>query len=264
MMVCIDNRCADIYFNLAAEEYLLKRRREDYFMVWQSDPCVVMGKNQSVEAEVEAEYMRQEGIQLARRFSGGGTVYHDKGNINLTFIETVSQPVFDEYLQRTVDFLENMGLAAYTDERLGIYLDGKKISGSAQCIHKDRVMYHCTLLFSTNLTILNKVLQERERASEAELIPGLQAVRAVPSVRSEVTNICLYLDTAMDIKRFMRLLFHYFLTEDDGNTIYHFSPEDEATIGFLKREKYADEGWIWQRAAFADEEPSSRGSIKKG
>lgn len=249
-MVCIDNRCADIYFNLAAEEYLLKRWREDYFMVWQSDPCVVMGKNQSEEAEVDAEYMRREGIQLARRFSGGGTVYHDKGNINLTFIETASQPVFDEYLQRTVDFLESMGLAAYTDERLGIYLDGKKISGSAQCIHKNRVMYHCTLLFSTDLTILNKVL--RGDFSEAEQIPGLPAVRAVPSVRSEVTNICLYLDTAMDIKRFVRLLFHYFLTEDDENTIYHFSPEDSAAIELLKRVKYANEGWIHQRAALKE------------
>lgn len=250
MMVCIDNRCADIYFNLAAEEYLLKRRREDYFMVWQSEPCVVMGKNQSAEAEVDEGCMRDEGIRLARRFSGGGAVYHDRGNINLTFIETASQPAFEEYLQRTVDFLESMGLAAYTDERMGIYLDGKKISGSAQCIHKNRVMYHCTLLFSTNLAILNKVLQGNS-SLDAELVPGLKAVRAVPSVRSEVTNICLHLDTMMDIKRFVRLLFHYFLTEDDGNTIYHFSPEDEAAIGLLKREKYAEEGWIRQRAALA-------------
>ena len=73
---------------------------------------------------------------MARRFSGGGAVYHDKGNINLTIIETTSQPLFEDYLQRIVGFLETMGVTAYTDERLGIYLDGKKISGSAQCIHK--------------------------------------------------------------------------------------------------------------------------------
>ena len=246
-MVCIDNRCTDVYFNLAAEEYLLKRRREDYFMVWQSEPSVVVGKNQSLRAEVDEEYRRRKGIRPARRFSGGGAVYHDGGNINLTFIETVSQPVFEDYLQRTVEFLESLGLAAYTDERMGILLDGKKISGSAQCIHRDRVMYHCTLLFSTNLTVLNKVL--RGNPATRDPIQGVQAVRAVPSVHSEVTNICHYVDEATDIKRFVHLLFHYFLTESDGNTIYRFSAADKAAVESLRKEKYADEEWIWHRTA---------------
>lgn len=87
---------------------------------------MVMGKNQSVRAEVNEDYRIEKGIRLARRFSGGGAVYHDKGNINLTFIETTSQPLFEDYLQRIVGFLETMGVTAYTDERLGIYLDGKK------------------------------------------------------------------------------------------------------------------------------------------
>ena len=176
-MFCVDNRCTDVYFNLAAEEYLLKQKREDYFMIWQSASSVVIGKNQSVQIEVDEEYMIEKGIHLARRFSGGGAVYHDKGNINLTFIETTSQPLFEDYLQRTVDFLETMGVTAYTDERMGIYLDGKKISGSAQCIHKDRVMYHCTLLFSTNLDVLHSVL--KEKTDEWELIPGSRNVLAV-------------------------------------------------------------------------------------
>lgn len=246
-MFCIDNRCTDVYFNLAAEEYLLKRKRDDYFMIWQSEPSVVLGKNQSVQAEVDEGYREQKGIHLARRFSGGGAVYHDRGNINLTFIETTARPAFEEYLQRTVEFLESIGIAAYTDERMGIYVDGKKISGSAQCIYKDRVMYHCTLLFSTNLTVLNQVL--RGKSEEAEPIPGLRAVRAISSVHSEVTNICHSLDVAIGIKRFIYLLFHYFLTENDGNAIYHFSKEDCAAIEWLKREKYADEEWICHRAA---------------
>lgn len=71
-MFCVDNRCTDVYFNLAAEEYLLKQKREDYFMIWQSAPSVVIGKNQSVQIEVDEEYMIEKGIHLARRFSGGG------------------------------------------------------------------------------------------------------------------------------------------------------------------------------------------------
>ena len=108
-MFCIDNRCTDVYFNLAVEEYLLKQTQGDYFVIWQSEPSVVMGKNQSVRAEVNEDYRIEKGIRLARRFSGGGAVYHDKGNINLTFIETTSQPLFEDYLQRIVGFLETMG-----------------------------------------------------------------------------------------------------------------------------------------------------------
>ena len=128
-MFCIDNRCTDVHFHLAAEEYLLKQKRDNFFMLWQSAPSVVIGKHQSVQAEVDEEYLRQNGIALARRFSGGGAVYHDEGNINLSFIETVERPDFEYYLQRTVDFLETMGIDAYADKRLGLYVGGRKISG---------------------------------------------------------------------------------------------------------------------------------------
>lgn len=244
-MFCIDNRCTDVYFNLAVEEYLLKQTQGDYFVIWQSEPSVVMGKNQSVRAEVNEDYRIEKGIRLARRFSGGGAVYHDKGNINLTFIETTSQPLFEDYLQRIVGFLETMEVTTYTDERLGIYLDGKKISGSAQCIHKDRVMYHCTLLFSTNLDVLHTVL--RGKSDELESIPGLKNIHAVPSVPSEVVNLNCFLDVSVNIKRFIHLLFHYFLTEDEKNSIYHFSRKDLAAIELLKVEKYANEDWIHHR-----------------
>ena len=223
-MFCIDNRCTDVYFNLAVEEYLLKQTQGDYFVIWQSEPSVVMGKNQSVRAEVNEDYRIEKGIRLARRFSGGGAVYHDKGNINLTFIETTSQPLFEDYLQRIVGFLETMGVTAYTDERLGIYLDGKKISGSAQCIHKNRV-----------------------KSDELESIPGLKNIRAVPSVPSEVVNLNCFLDVSVNIKRFIHLLFHYFLIEDEKNSIYHFSRKDLAAIELLKVEKYANEDWIHHR-----------------
>ena len=244
-MFCIDNRCTDVYFNLAVEEYLLKQTQGDYFVIWQSEPSVVMGKNQSVRAEVNEDYRIEKGIRLARRFSGGGAVYHDKGNINLTFIETTSQPLFEDYLQRIVGFLETMGVTAYTDERLGIYLDGKKISGSAQCIHKNRVMYHCTLLFSTDLDMLNAALNGDPDAESR--LPGSRTMRAVPSVRSEVANIKEFLSGPMDVKRFMHLLFHSFV-EDDDNRIYRFSAGDMEAIERLKAEKYACKEWIYHKS----------------
>ena len=91
-------------------------------------------------------------------------------------------------------------MPAKGDERLGIYLDGLKISGSAQCVHKNRVLYHCTLLYDTNLTALNKVLNP-ERNIETGVA---SSVYAVPSVRSEVTNISRYLpmETLIISKRY--------------------------------------------------------------
>ena len=117
-MFCIDNRCTDIYFNLAAEEYLLKQKRGNFFMLWQSEPSVVIGKHQSVAAEADERFLDEKGITLARRFSGGGAVYHDRGNINLSFIETVKQPDFVYYLQQVVDFLEKVGISAYADQNV--------------------------------------------------------------------------------------------------------------------------------------------------
>lgn len=125
-MFCIDNRCTDVYFNLAAEEYLLKKKKDNFFMMWQSVPSVVIGKHQSVRKEVDEKYIHENNILLARRFSGGGAVYHDEGNLNLSFMETVERPDFEYYLQQTVDFLESLGIVAYTDKRMGIYVDDRK------------------------------------------------------------------------------------------------------------------------------------------
>lgn len=149
-------------------------------MLWQSVPSVVIGKHQRLRSEVDKEWAKQHRIAIARRFSGGGAVYHDLGNVNFTFIETVSRlPEFVHYLQRTLDFLSFIGIEAKGDERLGIYLNGLKISGSAQCVHKDRVLYHCTLLYDTDLTILNKVLNPDVIAHDGTL----SSVYAVPSIR---------------------------------------------------------------------------------
>ena len=254
-MWCIDNRCTDIYFNLAAEEYLLKQKRDNFFMLWQSAPSVVIGKHQCVDAEVDEEYIRRRGITLARRFSGGGAVYHDEGNINLSFIETVERPDFDYYLQLTLDFLEQLGISAYSDERMGIYVDGCKVSGSAQCIHKDRVMYHCTLLFDTDLEVLKTALRGGGARLQGDggtnhLLPGSKNVRAVPSVSSEVTNLSGLLSPTLPVKRFMRLLLHSFL-EEDGNDLYRFSEKDMQAIGELKQRRYARREWIWEKEAIS-------------
>ena len=240
MIRCIYSPFSDIYFHLAAEEYLLKQGNEDIFMLWQDTPSVVIGKHQRLRSEVDQEWAEREQVHIARRFSGGGAVYHDLGNVNLTFIETTPRlPEFVTYLQRTLDFLNSMGVMAIGGERLGIYLNGLKISGSAQCLYKDRVLYHCTLLYDTDLTALHQALNPEPMADDEML----SSVYAVPSVRSEVTNIRWHL-SAGTVTDFKEKAFQYF---SKSQSVSAFTREEIEAINQLREEKYIQKEWIYSR-----------------
>ena len=240
MIRCIYSPFTDIYFHLAAEEYLLKQGNEDIFMLWQDTPSVVIGKHQRLRSEVDQEWAEREQVHIARRFSGGGAVYHDLGNVNLTFIETTSRlPEFVTYLQRTLDFLNSMGLMAIGGERLGIYLNGLKISGSAQCLYKDRVLYHCTLLYDTDLTALHQALNPEPMVDDETL----SSVYAVPSVRSEVTNIRRHL-SAGTVTDFKEKAFQYF---SKSQSVSAFTREEIEAVNQLREEKYIQKEWIYSR-----------------
>ena len=240
MIRCIYSPFTDIYFHLAAEEYLLKQGNEDIFMLWQDTPSVVIGKHQRLRSEVDQEWAEREQVHIARRFSGGGAVYHDLGNVNLTFIETTPRlPEFVTYLQRTLDFLNSMGVMATGGERLGIYLNGLKISGSAQCLYKDRVLYHCTLLYDTDLTALHQALNPEPMVDDETL----SSVYAVPSVRSEVTNIRKHL-SAGTVTDFKEKAFLYF---SKSQSVSAFTREEIEAINQLREEKYIQKEWIYSR-----------------
>lgn len=240
MIRCIYSPFTDIYFHLAAEEYLLKQGNEDIFMLWQDTPSVVIGKHQRLRSEVDQEWAEREQVHIARRFSGGGAVYHDLGNVNLTFIETTPRlPEFVTYLQRTLDFLNSMGLMATGGERLGIYLNGLKISGSAQCLYKDRVLYHCTLLYDTDLTALNQALNPEPMVDDETL----SSVYAVPSVRSEVTNIRRHLPVGT-VTDFKEKAFQYF---SKSQSVSAFTKEEIEAVNQLREEKYIQKEWIYSR-----------------
>ena len=233
MIRCIYSPFTDIYFHLAAEEYLLKQGNEDIFMLWQDTPSVVIGKHQRLRSEVDQEWAEREQVHIARRFSGGGAVYHDLGNVNLTFIETTSRlPEFVTYLQRTLDFLNSMGLMATGGERL-------EISGSAQCLYKDRVLYHCTLLYDTDLTALHQALNPEPMDDDETL----SSVYAVPSVRSEVTNIRWHLSVGT-VTDFKEKAFQYF---SKSQSVSAFTKEEIEAVNQLREEKYIQKEWIYSR-----------------
>lgn len=245
-MLFINNKSTDIYFNLAVEEYLLKNYPEDIFMLWQDNNAVVLGKYQNASAEIDLDFAAKHHINIARRYSGGGTVYHDSGNINLTFIETTDSINFDKYIRQILDFLSSVGIHAWVDERRSIYINQSKISGSAQCVYKGRVVFHCTLLYSTNLSTLRSVLNGNPEHTE-EMPNSNKYTRAVKSVKSEVTNLCSLLPYPLGIDDLKTRLLDFFLKKNSENRVYNLSRDDLKAITQLRNEKYATQEWILSR-----------------
>ncbi|MCC8088765.1 MAG: lipoate--protein ligase family protein [Rikenellaceae bacterium] len=192
------------YFNIASEKHILTERlHEDVLFLYRNLPCVVVGRNQIPEAEVDTEFCRKYGIHVLKRLSGGGTVYHDPGNINYCFVKDKgSELVLDvDFLEPVVAVLSGFGIKAEKGKRKDLWLDGKKISGTASHITKHRVMFHGTLLYDSDLAILNSALRGDE---------SLRG-KSVASVRSEVTNIIRYMAEKLSVNDFFVKLIEGFV-----------------------------------------------------
>jgi len=240
-MLCINNTYTDVYFNLAAEEYLLNHFTEDVFMLWQNEPSVVIGRHQRVQSEVNLAFVGEKHIKVARRHSGGGAVYHDLGNLNLTYIESSNNPDFTKFSRQMLEILTIIGIHAEVDERHGLTIDGLKVSGSAQYIRKEKVMFHATLLYSTNLDCLRFALDNLPATS----IDNLEILQStyVKSVKSAVTNISEHLSQPLSINEFKNIIFQHYIDKSIHSKMYMLTKEDIEAIGLLKQSKYATSKW---------------------
>lgn len=242
-MWCIDNPYTDPAFNLAAEEYLFKSVALPVCMVWQNEPCVVIGKHQDTAREVNLRLAERRHIRVVRRITGGGAVYHDAGNLNLTLIGTRELVMPATLPGRMRDFLLSLGLDARVDERKNVCIGRFKVSGSAQGVYKDRWLFHATLLFSTDLHCLDAVLRAGEDAYPAS------GAFAVESVRSAVANVGAYLPQYISFAGFRCRLRDYVFDAFPTRTPYRFTPRDLAAIGRLKAGKYDSVTWNYGSAS---------------
>jgi lipoate-protein ligase A len=232
-LICWPN--LDVYFNLAVEEYVFTclDREQEYLLLWQNQNAVVVGKHQNTVEEINTDFVREHGVQVARRLSGGGTVYHDLGNLNYSFIVSASHRAYNvrELSRPVFDTLVRLGVNVEFSGRNDLVIDGEKVSGSSQFIRGDRILHHGTLLLNSNLDQISQVL-----AVKNDRI----ASKAVKSVRSRVTNICVYLPgiTAGEFQS------HLEETLASRNlTVYDFTEADLAAISALRDSKYAT--WEW-------------------
>ncbi len=170
------------YYNLAVEEYMFEKTQDDVFILWQNDKTVVIGKNQNVKAELDFDYVKSNEIKIARRITGGGAVYHDLGNVNYSFISSTGKDGIDfaYFCKPIIEALRSLGLEATLSGRNDIEVDGKKVSGNAQCTKNGRTLHHGTLLFDTDLSVLSNALRVDEEKIKS---------KAIKSTRARVTNI---------------------------------------------------------------------------
>jgi lipoate-protein ligase A len=236
-MLCINDHHTDPYFNLAAEEYMLKNVTDNCFMLWRNDPSVIVGCHQNSLAEINIDFIRKNNIKVVRRLTGGGAVFHDLGNLNFTFIENARNDKlidFHKYTQPIIAVLQLLDVDARFEGRNDLVIDGRKFSGNAEHVFRNRVLHHGTLLFASELTDLSGALNVR---------PEKFTDKAIKSVRSRVTNIISHLKKPLDLEEFRDMVLRYMMDNYPDCTLYEYTNADIASIGKLRDEKYAT--WEW-------------------
>lgn len=235
-MIYIENPSTDPYENQALEETLFHTAEaEDLFFLWRNEPVVVCGKYQNLFGEVHVPAAHAQNVALIRRVSGGGTVYHDLGNINYSMI-TSCEPATVEYtqfLQPMIEALRSLGVEAQIVAGNGIGVEGKKISGSAQRMVKRRVLHHGTLLFDTDLTRL-RTLANGAAAGDVS--------RATASNPWPVTNLKPYLPQYETAEAFLSALYDA-LDARYGFNKRALTEAERKETRMLAETKYRD--WDW-------------------
>lgn len=237
-MEYIELASTDPAWNLAAEQYVFDSLEHDksYFLLWQNDNSIIIGKNQNTAAEINSEYVREKGIQVVRRLSGGGAVYHDLGNLNYTFItdtDSSSRIDFQRFCVPMVNALRTFGIKAELDGRNDIIVEGKKVSGNAQYSYNGRIMHHGTLLFSSDLTVLNKALS---------VSPEKIKAKGIPSISARVSNLSNFVPSSIGMDDFRQRILLYF------NVCEKLRPRKLTTDDFraieeIKKSRY--DTWEW-------------------
>lgn len=239
-MICISLSSTEPFFNLAVDEYLLKNSREEFLILGINERSVIIGKHQSAHRETDTKFITVNTIPVIRRISGGGTVFHDTGNLNFSFIlnSTEGKQIdFRKYTLPVINFLSTLGIEAKFGGKNDLLTGGLKISGNAEHVYRDRVLHHGTLLFDSDLELMRGAL--RKDTSKY----GTRAVRSNPS---PVTNLAGMLNGVDSIYAFRSLMLRWFLEYSPGTFTGELSDGENERIRLLAETKYRT--WEWNYA----------------
>lgn len=238
-MIYIKNDDNRPQFNLALEQYVFDKLNQfdDIFLLWINEPSIIVGKNQNTIQEINLDYIRENNINVVRRLSGGGAVYHDYGNLNYTIISKSKEKSafnFEAFSQPVIEVLAKLGIKAEFTGRNDLTIGGRKFCGNAQYMKKGKVLHHGAMLFDTDLNVLSKALKVSKDKIES---------KGVKSVRSRVTNIKDHLKEEISIEEFKQLLLEHMIETNEDLQEYKLTDEDYLNIDKLMEDRYST--WEW-------------------
>ena len=232
----LTNPSTDPWYNMSFDEYCLEQYPSDdsFFYLWRNAPSVIIGLNQNAYSEVNLGYLQAHDIRLARRVTGGGAVYHDLQNLNYTIIGRDVSP------QPVVDALRALGVPAELTGRNDIFVDGRKVSGYARRLWRDRQIIHGTLMYDVDLDTLARVLD----------VPGSKmAVKGIASVKSRVANLKDFLPRFEGLDGLQAALQEILA---GGDAELPFDDVRRAAVQSLSDEKFSTWDWIYGQSREAD------------
>lgn len=253
-MKLVIERLTNPYHNLATEEALFNRSdesEEDIVYLWRNEPSVIIGRNQNTLAEVDMDFAKAKGIHIVRRLTGGGAVYHDLGNINVSYIFSCKpdgedfDSKYQSFLEQFIVYLQSFDIKAELSGRNDICIpDGtadtgkyRKIAGTAMTQKGNRGIFHLSLLFDVDMDVMEKVLSPS--------IEKLQS-KGITSVRSRCANLksaCPTVQGDSTEEFFQRLCDHYLTSAD----LYILSDDITSTINDLIDNRYKNDQWTFGR-----------------
>ncbi len=239
-MKLLIEKSMDPCHNLAMEEALLARSDGEMIYLWRNGPSVIVGRHQNTAAEVDRAYAEENGIPIVRRLTGGGAVYHDLGNMNLSYLYTGGD--FEAQAEKGIrlmrDFLASEGIEAVLAGRNDLCVNGGdggllKIAGTAQTLKRDRGIFHGCLLFDTDQSVMERVL-----TPPADKLQS----KGVASVRNRTVNLREASESLRQVTAdgFFQRMCEYFkgLCRETAS-----SPALEAAARTLMEDRYL--AWAW-------------------
>ena len=237
-MIIINSPSNDAYFNIALEEFLLyEYPTESIFLLYVNAPSIIVKKFQNTLAEINLDFVNENAIKVVRRMSGGGTVYHDLGNLNFSFHTLLGQNDFMDFSKFTepvVKVLNQFNVPAKLEGRNDLLVEGKKFSGNAKLARNGKMIQHGTILFDSDMSVLDNALK---------INPLKYKDKAVKSNRARVINLKEYLPDDVTIEDLKQALIGEMLLTNQKTSIYELTSEDIACVEKLISDKYNT--WDW-------------------
>lgn len=229
------------YYHQAMEEVLFQRQTEaEIYLLWINKPAIVFGSYQNPYREINFPFAWEKDIPIIRRITGGGTVYHDFGNINYSIIKKENPEKMDyvRVMAPIIRALNELGYPVDHRNSCDIYLGDKKISGNAQKMSKGRLLHHGTLLFDADLTELKQSTSKKQDQIQS---------KGIASRPAHVGNLKDYRQGPYGTTRdFMEALAMVWIPQQAEKL--ELTEEEKLEVDRLVREKYKDDTWTYGKA----------------